>query len=161
MFGLTENQLDAIYDWLNTETGLEVIFVGQSNVRPSKPFIVVNVPSPPKADALRPDKLRDGSTDVIVKFHKSFTLSIAAVSDSDAGIVVCSVEESVFKKDIKNMLNEVGLYCRHCLGSTNTNKELVNRFEYISTIDFRFGVTSTFVEKRDIIESVEIEYDNT
>lgn len=161
MLGLTEAQKIAIYNWLHTETGANVIFAGQRNNRPNKDLVVVNVTAPPKTDAMGPDKQRDGSIYVKNKFHKSFTLSIAVLARKDSGCIVGLVEDSVFKKSVKDTLAAAGLYCRHCLGSTNTTGELIDRLEYMSTIDFRFGVTSNFIEERDIIEDVEIEYDNS
>lgn len=160
MFGLTATQLNALYNWIHGETGINTVFFGQSNNRLKKPLAVINITAPPKSNDLLPDKIRDGSTTVKTKFHKSMTVSIMVKDNVDAAQYTGIIEDSTDKAAVKTALKAAGLYCRYCLMSDTATFKLGDKYEYEAIIEFRFGATAEFDEDRYIIETVEIDYED-
>jgi len=159
IFGLTDVQRTAIYDWIHNLTGIEVIFAGQDIKMPNKPLATIYMMQPITKKMRTPIKFRDGSTTVVNKYHKYFILSILVIDDNDACSIANAIEESLDVMDIKYALNDVDLYPCYTMPIVSAYKELSDRSEYHATIDIKFGTSSLVERERDIIENVEISYD--
>lgn len=158
MFSFSEAQRNVIYDWLHELLDINIVFSGQSFQQESKPLAIIGVVTPRSHANLRPDTQRDGTTTNILKFHENCTLSIMIKDNKDALIYANNIERSLHTKHVRKLLKSVGLFFMYTHPIIATNKELSDKNEYTSIIDIRFGLSSTVEEERDIIEEVEISY---
>ena len=158
MFGLTTEQQTAIFNWVKGVVGTDPLYSGQTINKPPKPLAVIDVIMPPKNENLLHDKSRD-DVNVTTTYHKVCTISVSIMSDTDSTVLGSDLEESVDKVEVKTALKAAGLFCRYCLSNASTRYKLTDRYEYRSIVDFKFGLTSSFDETRDIIETVELLYE--
>jgi len=164
MFGLTAVQSKAIIDWVKTELAMPVFASGEEGDRPERPFAVVHMKDGPQAETLMPTKSRNPgsvsapvvlpSVDVI--FYEAFLLSVVIRDTKDAVKYSRALERSLDKTAVKTALKAVGLYYRYCANTASAEHKLSTIMERVAFIDFKFAVTSSFNETRDVIEHVEI-----